>query len=392
MKSPGDLAERLERQWRSADTREARLLNPVEHWPLKLAIGKPSARQASEEAGLIRSHLAAWRGVSIGEVHWETVRYRDLSQAVSVPTHWELPTPSSWAQASGSREVQSQFSALSALISAADPVFHRYFVRQRSWLSKPLDEVVAAAKLAAELEPACLAGRPLRMLGGQDIDSKFAERHGSLLIALLDIRYSGLASELGLGPFLDAAQESDHWLLVVDLDGDLLPFKRMRLRAQDLMSHVLPGNRLLVVENERCLYLLPDLPRTIAILGAGLNLGWLRGPIVRDKALAYWGDIDTWGLRMLATVRRHQPKVSALLMDEATFANNRKHAVVEPRPVDALPDDELTASEKRLWMKLVADDSGRLEQELLPQDLVADTMRDWVAADAPAEITVGANR
>lgn len=391
MKSPGDLVQRLERQWRSADTREARLLNPVEHWPLKLAIGKPSARQVSEEPRIVRSHLAAWRNVSIGEVHWETVRYRGLTQAVSVPTQWELPTPSSWAQASGSGEVQSQFSALSALISAADPVFHRYFVRRRSWLSKPLDEVIAAAKLAAELEPACLGGRPLRMMGGQDIDSKFGERHGPLLTALLDIRYSGLASELGLGPFLDAAEESDHWLLVVDLDGGLLPFKQMRLRAQDLMSYVLPGERLLVVENERCLYLLPDLPRTIAILGAGLNLEWLRAPIVGEKDLAYWGDIDTWGLRMLATARRHQPEISALLMDESTFANNLQHAVIEPRPVDALPDCELTASEKQLWMNLVAEDSGRLEQEFLPQDLVADAMRSWIATDASSSVTVETN-
>lgn len=391
MKSPGDLAQRLERQWRSADTREARLLNPVEHWPLKLAIGKPSARQVSEEPRLVRSHLAAWRNVSIGEVHWETVRYRDLSQAVSVPARWELPNPSSWARASGSGEVQSQFSALSALISAADPVFHRYFVRRRSWRSKPLNEVIAAAKLAAELEPACLGGRPLRMLGGQDIDSKFAERHGPLLTALLDIRYSGLASELGLGPFLDAAEESDHWLLVVDLDGDLLPFKQIRLRTQDLMNHVLPGEHLLVVENERCLYLLPDLPRTIAILGAGLNLGWLRSPTVDDKALAYWGDIDTWGLKMLAAARRHQPRLSALLMDESTFANNQQHAVVEPRPVDALPDHELTASEKQLWLNLVAEHAGRLEQEFLPQDLVADAMRGWVATSAFSDVNFGTN-
>ena len=387
MKSPGDLAERLERQWRSADTREARLLNPREHWPLELTISKPSARQVSEEPSRVRSHITAWRVVSVGKVHWETVRYRDLAEPISVPTRWELPTPSSWAQAAGDPVFQSQFAALSTVTAAVDPCFHQYFVRNRNWLRKPISEVIAAAKLAVELQPECLGGQPLRMLGGQDIDSKFSERNRGLLTALLDIRHSGLASELGLAAFLGAADESDHWLLVADLDGNLLPFKQMRLRDKDLMKHALPGERVVVVENERCLYLLPELPKTIAILGAGLNLEWLGAPTFLNKALAYWGDIDTWGLRMLASAKRQQPHLTSVLMDEPTFAANQQRAVVEPRPVDGMPENELTKSEAQLWRYLLTASAGRLEQEFLPLDSVRDAVHGWVARCSPPHKT-----
>ena len=58
---------------------------------------------------------------------------------------------------------------------------------------------------------------------------------------------------------------------------------------------------------------------TIAVLGAGLNLGWLAAPWLRGRSVAYWGDLDTWSLHMLASARGHLPHLQALLMDRATF-------------------------------------------------------------------------
>ncbi len=55
------------------------------------------------------------------------------------------------------------------------------------------------------------------------------------------------------------------------------------------------------------------------MLGAGLNLGWLAAPWLQERTVAYWGDLDTWGLHMLAIARGHVPHLHALLMDRATF-------------------------------------------------------------------------
>ena len=69
---------------------------------------------------------------------------------------------------------------------------------------------------------------------------------------------------------------------------------------------------------------------TIAVLGAGLNLGWLAAPWLQERSVAYWGDLDTWGLHMLAIGRHHLPHLQALLMDAATFSAHQHLAVAEP--------------------------------------------------------------
>lgn len=93
------------------------------------------------------------------------------------------------------------------------------------------------------------------------------ERNGQLVTSLLDARFDGEVSRIGLEAFLGAFVEGDHWLLLMDLDGSLLPFKKMRVRSSELRETTIPGERLLIIENESCQHQLPTIPRTIAILG-----------------------------------------------------------------------------------------------------------------------------
>jgi hypothetical protein len=48
--------------------------------------------------------------------------------------------------------------------------------------------------------------------------------------------------------------------------------------AAELATTGLPGTHVLVIENERSLYQLPSLPDTVAVLGSGLDLAWMRAP------------------------------------------------------------------------------------------------------------------
>lgn len=75
-----------------------------------------------------------------------------------------------------------------------------------------------------------------------------------VLSQMLDVLFDDQASELGLEAFLGAEDEGHHWLLVADLDGQLLTFSQLRVRASELQEVALPGQRLLLVENERCLH------------------------------------------------------------------------------------------------------------------------------------------
>ena len=390
MKSPQDMAAKLAQQWNSADWRERQLLGTAAAWPLTLSIGQPDTAVFLNDAAALRSHLQQWRAVEqhgLGSVQWQERRYRGSSDAIAVPTHWQLAKPSqciaaiSHFKVPGHAQVKSDYARLSTLIAGVErPGFQRLLVRRLvQWRDVPVDAVMAAAHMALQLEPGCAQGKPLRALAVQGNDTKFFERHASLLTALLDERFDGEASRQGLVGFLGALPEDDHWLLIAPLAPGLLPFAQMRVRASELQTTPLPARRILLVENERCLHQLPaPVQDTIAVLGAGLNLGWLAAPWLQERSVAYWGDLDTWGLHMLAIARGYVPHLQALLMDAATFSAHHPLAVTEPVHAPQSACGALHPDEAALAEHLRAQDKGRLEQEFLPTDTVHRAVRTWV--------------
>lgn len=377
MKSPRELISKLSRQWQQADWRESRLLSP-EAWPIVLTIGKPSASAFSQDTSLVREHVQGWRAVDVGEVIWEAVSYRSGGTPIEVPVQWILKGPSEWIAAIGSEDVKRDYARLEHLVTAADARFHTLLLRQRHLLQdKPEEEVIKAMQLALMLQPGCAKGRPLRTLGTGGIDSKFFERHRALMVQLLDRLFDGQVSELGLESFLGALDEGNHWLLVAPLQTGLLPFQQQRVRASELMNAIVPGTHVLLVENEQCLHQLPELPDTVAILGAGMNLRWISGQTLDGKHLGYWGDLDTWGLVMLAKVRQLRPNIHAILMNQSTFLAHESRAVEEPSPASSEPPAELLPHEVALYRFLSSSKLGRLEQEFLTSEAVFQSLHEW---------------
>jgi hypothetical protein len=383
MKSPADLIATLARQWHNADYRETHLLNPAS-WPLTFTIGKPTGNELINNFDQVRAHIRAWRQVEIGKVEWASVKFKSAQDLIEIPIAWELHKPSQWIAATHNANIQRQFQRLESLVAVADPLFHRFLIRQlHSFNDKPEADLKLALTLALQLDPCCAQGVPLRALGMGGTDSKFFERNRSLIIKLLDIRFDGLVSEQGLETFLNAADNNDHWLLVMDLDGELLPFHQLRVRDAELLRNALPGKNLLIVENENCRHQLPQLPDTIAILGAGLNLAWMKAPWLVQKKLAYWGDLDTWGLSMLARARQHQPSLTPLLMTQDVFDTMAStKAVTENVHASTTPPSELTPTEQALFYYLSQQTKGRLEQEFIARDGVVQAIMQWVNAES----------
>ncbi len=380
MKSPNDIAGELVRQWNNPNTREQRLLDP-ESWPVIMAIGKPSSTAINHQPDKVRDHLSLWQKVKTGKVHWADVKYRGAATAINIPTHWELAKPSEWIEASRNNDVQQAYDRLISIVSQVEPVFHSYLIRQRRWFDKPVATVLKAAQLAAMLQPGFAEGAPLRTLAIANIDTKFFEHNTLLIKQLLDLRFDGLASEMGLEAFLGAPDENSHWLLLADLDSGLLPFKQMRIRDSELATTGIPTQNILIVENETCLHRLPALANTIAILGAGLNLSWMKADWLASKNIAYWGDMDTWGMTMLARARKYQPELTRLLMDERVFNQYQKgRAVTEPSPSVHENCSMLTVDELDFMNLLANSERGRLEQEFLPEDVVHNAVQMWHAA------------
>lgn len=379
MKSPTDIGRSLARQWQRSSVRLERLLKPGS-WPQSFNIGKPSARLFTDNIQAVLRHVENWRSVKVGKVGWESVSYRAGLAPISLPMRWHLHGPSEWIAATDDPAIRQEYAQLEYLIEQIDSSFHALLVAQRNlWLTKAPGEVIAAAQLATRLSPGCAQGRPLRLLAEYGLDTKFFERNTTLLTQLLDVRFDGAVSELGLTTFLDALEESNHWVLVAPLQSGLLPFKRLRVTTAELAQASLPCSRLLVVENEQCIHLLPDVPNAIAVLGAGLDLEWLSSPSLAGKQIAYWGDMDTWGLLMLARGRVHQPKIKALLMEQEFFDQYaRAHAVVEPIKAQDVVPTGLLADEGVFYRYLLAQERGRLEQEFLPREQVGLVISRWI--------------
>lgn len=385
MKAPEQIKAVLRRQWENPSLRESRLLGGVSSWPLRFSIGRPSPVKMRTALDEVKQHIEAWRQVRIGKVIWEPIQYRAASTPVDIPVTWQFSKPTEWIEAAGESSVRHEFQSMATLVEQTPAEFHSLLIRKRSlWLGKPCEEVLQAARLAMAISPGCANGQPLRTLSLEGIDTKFFERNSRLVTALLDVRFDGEVSLIGIENFLGAFREGEHWLLVIDLDGALLPFRKQRVRSSELRQTSLPGTRLLIVENESCQHHLPSAKNTIAVLGAGFDLSWTEGQWLGTKRVAYWGDIDSWGLQFLAKARTAIPHLESLLMTEDDFDELKQAAVPEPVVADARAPAGLTNAESKLYSRLLGESHGRLEQEFLPLNKVQQRILHWIM-DCPTE-------
>ena len=382
MKAPAELSAKLQRQWCNADLRESRLLHDFD-WPIRLPIGKPTATDIKNSSAQLRQHIQDWRKQKTMVVEWQPVKYQSASSAVDVPACWCIRSVEEWVAACKDKEISREYDFLCEILPQVEKPFHSLLVRHRKlWHSKSSQQIVQCCQLAMQLQPGCAQGRPLRALSLANIDSKFIEKHRSLLIKLLNIRFNNALDKTLLETFLGAVHDNDHWLLVIPLAQGLLPFKQLRIKASELATTPLPASHIVVVENEQCQYQLPELADTIAILGSGLNLNWLNNLNFNTSKIAYWGDMDTWGLKMLAMATKQQPAITPILMDSETFNKNQQHAVAEPQHAGNEVPPGLNHNQAELYQKLIQLPKGRLEQEFLDKNDVYNVLVNWHKAIA----------
>jgi len=377
VKTPTQLSRKLIRQWQSTDLRESRLVGEFS-WPIRLSIGKPKAELVKSSSSVVREHLQRWRSEKSDQIEWVAAKYQAAGSAVDIPCYWTIRSVEEWVSACRDPQVSHEFEFLSKVFTQVDQQFHVLLVRQRSlWKNLSIEQLVQCCELALQLEPGCAQGRPLRALTIANIDSKFIENNRVILCKLLNVRFNEALNKSTLEEFLGAALNNDHWLLVIPLAEAILPFQQLRLRASELATIELPCSHIVIVENEQCRYQLPALPNTIAILGAGLNLSWMSNPVFKSRQLAYWGDIDSWGLKMLGMARHVQPELISLMMDEESFEKNQQGAVIEPQIAGREIPAGLTREEGNLYQRLLDEPKGRLEQEFIDTRHVHEILKKW---------------
>lgn len=384
---PGEVvAELRKREWDNPGRLKSRLLGD-RSFPISRPLKPPTGNQALDDVAHFHAYIGAWmKWPKAEQVVWEPRKYQQLGEH-SVPVSLKVDSIQALIEALGGDAVERSHrwaARMNPLLEIEQKLFP-VLVKQLPALELlSVTDVELLAKTLLQLKPGMGEGLYRRALPLVGVDSKFVETYQALLVALLDGLHDQQVSMVGgLEPWLCCIPVPNNWLFVRPLcpatRRALAGFSLLKISLDQLLEQPLPGMRILVVENIQSGFALPQLPNTVAVFGGGRNTSWLQAEWLSQKEIGYWGDIDTWGLKILAEVRLRQPHVQALMMDGFTLAAHIERGVDEPSPTDA-PSAGLTLEELDLFESLRARERGvgRLEQERLSQDFIVSRLLAWI--------------
>lgn len=378
--TPDDVALKVRRRW--ADGTLLRSLAEGEPFPVvEVPLRGPKATEIGDCLDAVRDWVArldagrradaryALEWVNIGGRHFG----RNQVPARAVVSGYEQ----AWALLGVTRDVH-RFERILGLTSDVAPL--------RSWV---LAHPHQAVQLGDEWERLLAAytwldahrgsGRYLREISAPAVDTKFTERHRSVLAGMLGVSGTTAGFLTGLG--LRAKPELVRLRVCPSL-GLPKPLSELAVRSDELAELTLEPRSALVVENE-ITYLSVDVPAGgVVIWGKGFEVDRVgRLPWLAGGEILYWGDLDTHGFAILDRLRAWLPQTRSVLMDRETLLAHRERWVVEERPARSALT-RLSADEADLYGDLVSDTLGvkvRLEQERI----------DW--AWAQARLRVGSS-
>jgi len=126
-------------------------------------------------------------------------------------------------------------------------------------------------------------------------------------------------------------------------------------------------HRVFITENEINFLAFPPAAESLVVFGAGYGFDALAPAAwLHQRALHYWGDIDTHGFAILDQLRSDFPHVLSFLMDRDTLLAHEDQWVTEPQPtlrdLPLLDGDERRLYDDLRWRRL-REEPLRLEQE-----------------------------
>ncbi|MGB0466240.1 MAG: DUF3322 domain-containing protein [Pontibacterium sp.] len=373
------------REWHQEANLKGRLLGQ-RAFPIRVSLLPPSGRAALQDMAHFQTFVAQWRACEPqSAVQWESRTWRTLSEQ-SVPCYFQLNNIKELIECVGeeaqqrSRKWAETMSPLLAFNQNIYPALVKHLATVE--LMTPAD-AIRMVRLLEQLYAGMGAGQYLRALPLVGVDTKFAEQYQALITDLLNhLHNNDVAEAGGLHAWLGCSENPKGWLSVRPLCDNsraaLAGLPILQLPTDVLREHELPAGHILVVENMQSGLGLPALDDTIAVFGGGKHVAWMDADWLNTKRVAYWGDIDTWGLSILSDVREKCAGVEALMMDDITLRAHETRRVTEPEPVPQCPM-HLTESEIQLFNGLKNGQhlNSRLEQERLSPDFIRDKLRAW---------------
>lgn len=341
--------------------------------PANLALIKGDVSATIKAVDDLRRKAKETRGWGY-TVHWQQVRSRDFGNNLQ-PERITIETRDDLVRLAGresdyaatckfTQRVREELPALSDWLSS--------HVRSISGLVDSIDGLIAVTNYFVQNPwPDCYA-RQLPV----PVDTKFIERHQSILRQWLDILLPASAIDVNETKFIrrfglrDADQHRGVRVLDQVLTHELgLPFEELSLPLRSLANLPVRDTTVIIVENKLNLFTLPAARRSLGLLGEGKavtrleRLKWLH-----DNRMIYWGDIDVDGFHILSSLRNLFPHAESAMMDRATLDHHRQY-IIDGTGQTFAQMSNLTEEEAETFQRC-CQHNLRLEQERVLQSYV----------------------
>lgn len=366
-----DLRNQVQRHWDSGRLLAA-LLTHESLFPLELRFRAPDTRALSERFDEVRQWIRNLEGEAGYQIEWVEINNRVLGRN-RIPARILVPTAADAFELIGKTLEAERFGCLANRILRTFPELLPWLARRPLIaLENAVDwERILSVLLWFRRHPR--SGLYLRQLDIVGVDTKFIENRKTLLSELLDIVLPADAVEstaLGQRNFDTryglAPKHPQIRFRILDERLSMQGLTDLAVPAPEFAPLTIPVRRVFITENEINGLAFPALPESLVIFGLGYGLErlsevrWLQ-----ERAVYYWGDIDTHGFRILDRLRSIFSTARSLLMDRNTLLEHFQLWVREDSPFNG-DLERLTATERALYDDLRHNRLGdqiRLEQE-----------------------------
>jgi len=385
--TPADLKAQVRKLW-DRGLLLASLVSGEAIFPRRLTLRGPDSRELSERFPEVRIWIAQLSaGGGPYRIEWRRVNHRVLGTNELPAAIW-IDQLSDALGLIGKRRAADQFASLVELTREQQPDLLPWLERRPLQGLDLVEDWPRLLEFVAWLRQHPRPAIYLRQLDLPGVHTKLIEGHRSVLAELLDLVLSEDRidrTQTGVGGFCRRygflEKPSRVRFRILDPAVRLLPVEadqNITLTQAAFASLALPVRKVFITENEINFLAFPAVTDAMAIFGAGYGFDNLATATwLHDRAVFYWGDIDTHGLAILDQLRGHLPHAVSFLMDEPTLLAHRRLWGAESQPETARLT-RLNAAESALYDRLCRNHWGeriRLEQERIGFDFLRDRLQ-----------------
>ena len=400
MKTPADVralaTKRFQRERLNA-LREALGCAVTTTWPWVVPLGRPTERDVLTNAQLVLAWRDAWVDAKASgdfEVETDVIAWRAIGTQ-TVPVRVLFVNTKAIAKVAGLLPLWTQVVTRAKRFVALWPGIEEAMVREWAMLADWSDDaVLALERVLTWFVDHPKSGLYLRQLPIEGVDTKwFTEPRKKvvqrLLVAIREAKESvPLMAESSEALDPDTTFETVCGLkplpklirarLLDEVDQKVFyGLSDLSLPLDEWAQLPLHPEIVFISENLQTGLAFEAHPKSVVFFGLGAGVTQLAAiPWVRTARIIYWGDIDTYGLEILAQLRSVLPQTESVMMNRQTLEAFRGLAVAENRQASGAHVEHLRENEREVFDALKMGDLARLrlEQQRIPWPVARETL------------------